>query len=515
MHTRTHRLAAPLALALLVGAGVPALAEVTSQVTLTNKPSYKLYGNGNATASVPFPSAGNAYKLLISGTLHRNTVGTYPREACILIRRLTNLSPQISVVTDEFITQPFTRTTFDANDDATVTDALVLPENLNFNGHFDACSMNEPGHYELTFFEQYDDNAADAGPTPDATWASLTIKFDDAQPALDTPPALTGTVGATTRYGVRSNDTIDHPGQFTGSFIDPLARPANATRIRHVRVSGYVSMIAASVPGELAGPNEASQSRLRLQRYESVQLSPNDPQPFVDTEDLTVALPFTTGSTGYVSLDIPIATGNAWGKLTRNVPQGRVQRLLLRHPVLGHRLRAGRPLLLEHRQHLERAEDRALQRPPAQPRHRPESAQRNPKRNGHHPRRAGHHPRRPAALVPLRAPHRRQQRRRDLPQHRHRVHRAGVRHHDRPLQRQRRRRRHPPCGRRRRRLRNLFTALLRSRRAPAGLRRLAPPRWARRPPWRRRLLPCRRPLRHRPGPQRLRPRQVRRHQPRY
>ncbi|MFT3683886.1 MAG: GC-type dockerin domain-anchored protein [Phycisphaerales bacterium] len=321
---RLARLASPLALALLAGAGAPAFADVTSQVTLTNKASYKLYGSGgNATVDVPFPTGGYAYKLLLSGTLHRNTQGTFPREACILIRRLTHLAPNISVITDEFIAQPFTQTTFDANGDAVVTDALVLPvpESLNFNGHFDPCSMNEPGHYELTFFEQFDDNAADNGPTPDATWTNLTIKFDDSQPSLATAPALSGTVGTTTRYGVRSNDTIGHPGQFTGSFIDPLAQPANATRIRHVRVTGYVSMLATSVMGEQAGPNEASQVRLRLQRYESVLLSPNDLQPWVDTEDMTVSVP-TIGSTGYVSIDIPVAENDDWGKLTRNVPQG-------------------------------------------------------------------------------------------------------------------------------------------------------------------------------------------------
>jgi hypothetical protein len=310
---------------LLAGVAAPAMADVTSQVTLTNKASYKLYGNGgNTTIDVPFPGYGNAYKLLLSGTLHRNTAGTYPREACILIRRLTNVAPNLSVITDEFIAQPFTQTTFDANGDATVTDALVLPvpENLNFNGHFDSCSMNEPGHYELTFFEQYDDNAADNGPTPDATWTNLTIKFDDTQPSLVTPAPLTGTVGVTTRYGVRSNDTIDHPGQFTGSFIDPLAQPTGATRIRHVRVTGYISMLATSVTGEQAGPNEAGQARLRLQRYESVLLSPNDLQPWVDTEDLFVTLPFATSSTGYVSMDIPIADNDTFGKLTRNVPQG-------------------------------------------------------------------------------------------------------------------------------------------------------------------------------------------------
>ncbi len=327
MLNNLHRLASPLALAALAGAALApaAMGDITSTVSLSNKASYKLSGApGNTTATVNFPAGGVAYKLLLSGTLHRNTAGTYPREACIRVRRLTHLAPNISIVTHEFVAQPFTTTAFDANGNATVTDALLLPvpQSMNFNGQFSACTMFDPGHYELEFFEQFDDNAADTGPTPDATWTNLTIKFDDTPPSLATTPPLTGTVGTTTRYGVRSNDTLGHGGAFTGSFIDPLQQPANATRIKHVRVTGYVTLNAVSTVGEAAGPNEAGQARLRLQRYESVLLSPNDLQPFVSTDDLTITLPFATSSTGYVSMDIPIAGNDSWGKLTRNVPTG-------------------------------------------------------------------------------------------------------------------------------------------------------------------------------------------------
>ena len=325
MSTLVKRLS-PIAMLALAGAAPSvASADVTLTASFTNKASYKLaYNSGNTDLSIPFGANGTAHRLLISGTLHRNTAGSFPREACLRIRRLVHLSPNISIVTHEFVAQPFTGTTWDANGNATVTDALVLPvpESKNFNGGFSWCSLNEPGHFDVELFEQYDDNAADTGPTPDATWTNLSIKFDNTPPTLDTPAPVSGTVGTTTRYGVHSNDTLGHPGVFTGSFIDPLAKPANTDRIRHVRVTGYVTLNALTNATDNAGPNEAGQVRLRLQRYESVLLSPNDLQPYVNTDDLTITAPAATASTGYISLDIPIAADDEWGDLTRNVPMG-------------------------------------------------------------------------------------------------------------------------------------------------------------------------------------------------
>jgi hypothetical protein len=316
----------PLLIIALAGAAFPAVAsaDAFSPTTFTNKPSYKLLSNGsNATATIPFGAGGNAYKVHITGTLHRNTPGSYPSEACIRFQALTHLSQQVSVVTHEFIAQPFTTTQWDANGNATVDEAIVLPapENLNFNNHFSSVFMSSPGHYDLTFFEQFDDNAADNGPTPDATWTSLTVTFDDEQPSLATAAPLTGTVGTTTRYGVRSDDTLD-PGQFTGGMITNLQQPANATRIKHVRITGWLSANAFSTPTYTVGNNQTGQARLRLVRHEAVLLSPNDLQPFTSTEELFVTVPAASASSQYVSLDIPVASNDSFGKLTRNVPMG-------------------------------------------------------------------------------------------------------------------------------------------------------------------------------------------------
>ena len=322
MKTRTN--ASTLLVLALAGAAAPtASADVVTTAFFSNKASYKLAGNaGNADATVNFGSGGgNIYRLLISGTLHRNTQGTFPREALVRFRRLVHLAPNISILTHDFIAQPFTGTTWDANGNATVNDALVLPvpEDKVFGNAFSWCSMSEPGHWDIEFCEQYDDNAADSGPTPDATWISMSVKFDSTPPSLATAVPVSGAVGTTTRYGVRSNDNLD-PGPFTGSQIDPLAKPAGGTRIKHVRVTGYISMGAFSTAAEQAGPNECGQARLRLRRYESVQLSPNDNAPFSTSDDLFVELPFATSSTGYICMDIPVAANDDFGKLTRNVP---------------------------------------------------------------------------------------------------------------------------------------------------------------------------------------------------
>ncbi|HYC99626.1 MAG TPA: GC-type dockerin domain-anchored protein, partial [Phycisphaerales bacterium] len=154
---------------------------------------------------------------------------------------------------------------------------------------------------------------------PDAIWSTITITLDDQAPSTATAAPITGTVAWASRYGLRSDDTLG-PGVFSGGFINNLPTPANTTRIRHARITGYITSLTAATAADPIGVSPTGDARIRLVRSESVQLNPNDPAPFLTTDDLFFTVPSQTVSTGYVNLNITIPDNNDFGKLTRNVP---------------------------------------------------------------------------------------------------------------------------------------------------------------------------------------------------
>jgi hypothetical protein len=321
-------LSSPASLLALAGLGLGILAPAALAVPMLsgnypNVPSYKLAGNaGNTSRVIPFGAInGNVRKISISGTLSRTTTSTFPREAALRFTRLVNVAPNISIRTHTFIAQPFTATNWDANGTATIpegTFVLPVPESLNFAGGFNTSSLAEPGSWQVEFFEQYDDNAADASSTPDAMWSNITITFDDEAPSMDTPAVETGNMASRTFYGARSDDTLA-VGTFTGSTLSNLNTPVG-DRIRHVRVSGYLTNLIAYTASPGVSAPQTSQARIRLVRSESVLLSPNDPQAFNTTDELFVTVPANIPSSGWVSIDIPVGPNDDFAKLTRNVP---------------------------------------------------------------------------------------------------------------------------------------------------------------------------------------------------
>ncbi len=325
----TNRFASrPACLLAFAGLGLSLLAPAALAVpqlsgSFPNVASYKNAGNvGNITRVIPFGSINaSVRKISISGTLNKRTNGTYPREASIRFTRMVNVSPGVSLRTHTFIAQPLTSTTFDASGNAVIAEGtfvLPVPESLNFAGGFDASSLNSAGTWNMEFFEQYDDNAADAGATPDAMWTNIIITFDDGAPSMDTPAAETGTMASKTFFGARSDDTLD-VGAFTGATLSNLNTPVG-DRIRHARVSGYLTNLVAYSTSPGTSNPQLSQARLRLVRSESVLLSQSDPQAFNSTEELFLTVPANIPSSGWVSIDVPIGPNDAFGKLTRNVP---------------------------------------------------------------------------------------------------------------------------------------------------------------------------------------------------
>jgi len=334
MNLRTARLLPNTALhtaafvAALAGLALPAaMASEIASFTYFNVPSYKLQNNaGNARRTVTVSSLSSVRRIFFQGTLRRVTAGTYASEACIGIRALVNVSPNVSVLSHQMIAQPVTASYFNADGTITVRGSMVLPvpQNYAFNGNFSSIALFQPNHLDFEFFERYDDNDADASATADSVWDNITITLDDAAPSLATNPPISGTVVSTVRYGAQSDDTLG-AGGFFGTIVSNIAKPVGP-RIRHVRVSGYVTGNTSyfHAPGYFAAPSisptPTGQARLRIVRREAVLLSPNDLSPLVNSQELFVAVPETSNSTQRVLIDIPIAENNNFGKLTRNVP---------------------------------------------------------------------------------------------------------------------------------------------------------------------------------------------------
>ncbi|HZW05916.1 MAG TPA: GC-type dockerin domain-anchored protein [Phycisphaerales bacterium] len=311
---------------LLAAAGAAHAAPLDSE-TFTSVNSHKLSGHAaNAVRTIAFgQSGGNVRSIKFAGTLAKVHGSTSPRDAAIRCRRYIEDANGNDVLTHDFIAQPFSSFTgFSGqnNNEAVVPSgafALPVPASLNFNGAFAAPSNGQWGHWSFEFFEQFDDSPNDNTAVPDAIWSTITITLDDEAPSTATAAPVTGTVAWTSRYGMRSDDTLG-PGVFTGGFINNLATPVNTTRIRHARVTGYITSLTPSLAGNSQGITSTGDARVRLVRQESVQLSPNDPAPFLTTDDLFFEVPVETLSTGYVEMNIPIPAGNDFGKLTRNVP---------------------------------------------------------------------------------------------------------------------------------------------------------------------------------------------------
>jgi hypothetical protein len=318
-----NRTGAALALALLAGG---AQAQVIQSLVLSNVDSYKrLPVAGNQVRDISHGGGACQY-LALSGTLQRVNSGTFPREACILARRLVRLAPNISIITHEMIIQPFTTSSFGTDGTIDIPrGSLVIPVPLNpsAGSNPSAVSHEEPGFWDFTFFEQFDDASSDSGTTPDARWSSLTISFISNPINYDTREPVSGLVATTTRYNVRSDDDLG-PGAFTGTIISNLSRPPTGgnNRIRHVRVSGWVTGRTYSTLAEQAGGNATGEARLRITRTESVLLNPNDLSPLTENNEVFFALPFNTPSSDRVVIDLPIAENDDFGSLVREIQQG-------------------------------------------------------------------------------------------------------------------------------------------------------------------------------------------------
>jgi hypothetical protein len=321
-----------VALLLAVGgcAGGAALGQVTQNAIFVDVPSYKrLPVAGNAQREVNHTVSqgdnGVVTHLVLSGTLQRVTGGTYPSEASIRARRFIRLAPNINLLTNEMIIQPFATTTFPVSGSIAIPPgSLVIPVALNpaVTSGPSGVLHNEPGFWEFTFFEQFDDNSADAGTTPDATWTALQVSFQSNPVDYSTPAPVIGDVSTTTRYNVVSDDTLG-AGPFTGTIVSNLARPASTpgNRIRHVRVSGYLTGLTNSTLANAVSTFPVSDMRLRLVRTESVLLNPNDLSPLTQTHELFVTVPSPSSSSQRFVADFSILDTDPFGSLQREILQ--------------------------------------------------------------------------------------------------------------------------------------------------------------------------------------------------
>jgi hypothetical protein len=312
-------------LALVLAAG-SAQAEVFQSATWFNVNSYKRLGvAGNQDRSIDH-NGGVCQYISIGGTLRQVTPGTFPREASIRAQRFIRLAPNLNILTHEMIIQPFTGTAFGANGTVEIPrGSLVIPvpQTVSLTASPSSVLHGEPGFWEFTFFEQVDDNSTDSGTTPDARWDDFTVSFNDTPVNYDTAEPVSGTVATTTRYNVRSDDDLG-AGQFTGTIVSNLNRPATGgnNRIRHVRLSGWLTGRTYSTLAETVGSNPTGQARVRITRTESVLLSPNDLSPFTKLDEKFFTLPAATPSSDRVLIDLPIAESDDFGSLVREVQQG-------------------------------------------------------------------------------------------------------------------------------------------------------------------------------------------------
>jgi hypothetical protein len=311
--------------------GGSAMGQITQTALFTDVPSYKrLPAAGNSFSEVSHTvtagDSGGVTHLVISGTLQRVTVGTFPSEACIRARRYLRLGPGINLLTHEMIIQPFAETSFPANGSLLIPlgrQVIPVPLNPTVTANPTVVSHNEPGFWEFTFFEQFDDNSGDNGPTPDSVWTALQISFRSTPRTYATNPPVIGDVFSTTRYNVVSDDTLG-PGPFTGTIVSGLARPPSTpgNRIRHVRVSGYLTGLTTSTLSNGVSTHPVSDARIRLVRTESVLLSPNDLSPLTETDELFVTVPAPSSSSQRFVADFPIAENDPFGSLQREIQQG-------------------------------------------------------------------------------------------------------------------------------------------------------------------------------------------------
>jgi hypothetical protein len=331
-----HPLTRPLALsasALLLAATASA-GVVSSATWPISLPSRDLDGSSMNQTAVYVSGNVNAIakKLKFSGQLKRVNAATRPNEACIRVRRLINISQGLSLLTHEFVVQPFAQgTTFRAVGSdfiATIPDYFfaiptpLSPTSTGANvGDSAYASLATPGTWTFEFFENYDDSGPSptngSAITPDAIWENFAVEFDDAEAALPQNISLIGQVGTTMKYNIKSDDTLGS-GSFTGGYITPLNMPpaGGGNRIRYMRISGFITTTLSSTTNA-SNFHPTSDAKIRLTRNESVLASPNDPSPLTTTSEKLISLPAGLPSTGYVNIEMPIASNDPFGTLSR------------------------------------------------------------------------------------------------------------------------------------------------------------------------------------------------------